>query len=277
VLQPGIRDFVTDPEGNRVPIYDETAFAGMRRAGRLAAETLDMITPHVVPGVSTGELDRRIEAFMRGNGAVPATVGYKGYTKASCISVNHVVNHGIPSDDKLLADGDIVNVDVTVILDGWYGDTSRMFLVGTKTGVKGRRLVEVTHDAMMAGIAEVAPGKHLGDIGAAIAAVAHAARFSVVFEYCGHGIGREFHHPPQVMHIARRGEGLILQPGMVFTVEPMINAGKPETKVLADGWTAVTRDRSLSAQFEHQVGVTETGAEVFTFSPAGLHRPPYAA
>ncbi|HZH26651.1 MAG TPA: type I methionyl aminopeptidase [Azospirillaceae bacterium] len=269
-------EYVTDPDGGAVPIYGPEAFEGMRKAGRLVAECLDFIIPHVQPGVTTGHLDRLIEMWVRDHGAVSATIGYKGYTKASCISVNHVVNHGIPSDDKRLANGDIVNIDVTLILDGWYGDTSRMFLVGDKVGVRGRKLVDVTYDGMMAGIAEVAPGKHLGDVGAAIMEIAHANRFSVVTEFCGHGIGHIFHQAPQVMHVGLRNHGLVLQPGMVFTIEPMINAGRPETKVLADGWTAVTRDRSLSAQFEHQVGVTETGVEIFTLSPKGLHRPPYA-
>lgn len=264
-----------DEEGRRITLHGADAFDGLRRAGRLAAATLDHITPFVVPGVTTGSLDARIEAFMRGNGAIPATLGYRGYTKASCISPNHVVNHGIPSDDKRLADGDIVNIDVSVILDGWYGDTSRMFLVGSKVGVKGRRLVDLTWECMMAGIAAARPGNTLGDVGHAIQTLAEANRCSVVREFGGHGIGRIFHDAPHVNHWGRPGEGVRLLPGMVFTIEPMINAGRAEVKTLADGWTTVTRDRSLSAQFEHQVGITETGCEIFTLSPAGYTRPPY--
>ncbi|HSK41511.1 MAG TPA: type I methionyl aminopeptidase [Arenibaculum sp.] len=265
-----------DEHGRPVPLHDEEAFAALRRAGRLAAGTLDFIAPYVRPDVSTAALDRLIEGFMRDHGAVPATLGYRGYPASSCISPNHTVNHGIPSDDKRLADGDIVNIDVTVILDGWHGDTSRMYFVGDRIGVKAQRLVDVTYEAMMAGIAQVRPGNRLGDIGHAIQKVAEAARFSVVRDFCGHGIGRAFHDAPQILHYGTPGTGLILKPGMVFTVEPMVNAGRPDVKVLSDGWTAVTRDRSLSAQFEHQVAVTDTGYEIFTLSPAGHTRPPYA-
>ncbi|HEY0832832.1 MAG TPA: type I methionyl aminopeptidase [Azospirillum sp.] len=267
--------FTTDGEGRRVPLHGPEAFEALRRAGRLAAETLDHITPHVVPGVTTGHLDALIERFMRDHGAIPATIGYKGYPAASCISPNHVVNHGIPSPDKRLADGDIVNIDVTVILDGWYGDTSRMFFVGDRIGVKARKLVDVTHAAMMAGIAAARPGNTLGDIGHAIQTLAEANRFSVVRDFGGHGIGRVFHDAPHVDHFGAPGQGMRLVPGMVFTIEPMLNAGKAEVKILSDGWTTVTRDRSLSAQFEHQVGITEQGCEVFTLSPAGLAKPPY--
>jgi methionyl aminopeptidase len=269
--QPGI-----DARGREVPIHSAEAFAALRRAGRLAAETLDFITPQVRPGVTTGELDRLIDGFVRERGAVPATLGYKGYPASSCISVNHVVNHGIPSDRKRLAAGDIANIDVTVILDGWYGDTSRMFFVGERVGVKARRLVDVTYEAMMVGIAAVRPGATLGDVGHAIQTVAEAARFSVVRDFCGHGLGRVFHAAPEVRHYGEPGAGLVLRPGMVFTVEPMINAGGHEVKILADGWTTVTRDRSLSAQFEHTVGVTEGGCEIFTLSPAGHTKPPNA-
>jgi len=267
--------FTTDAEGRRVPLHGPEAFEKLRRAGRLAAETLDHITPHVVPGVTTGHLDALIERFMRDNGAIPATIGYKGYPAASCISPNHVVNHGIPSPDKRLVDGDIVNIDVTVILDGWYGDTSRMFFVGDKIGVKARKLTEITYDAMMAGIAAAKPGNTLGDVGHAIQTLAEANRFSVVRDFGGHGIGRVFHDAPHVDHFGRPGQGTRLVPGMVFTIEPMLNAGKPDVKILSDGWTTVTRDRSLSAQFEHQVGITEDGCEIFTLSPAGFTRPPY--
>ena len=263
--------------GKPVPLYGPEAFAAMRRAGRLAAETLDYITPYVQPGVSTGELDRRIDAFIRDHGAIPATLGYRGYPKSCCISVNHVVNHGIPSDDKILREGDILNIDVTVILDGWYGDTSRMFYVGdpARVPVKGRRLVEVTFEALWAAIRTVRPGTTLGDVGHAIQSLAERHRFSVVREFVGHGIGRDFHQPPEVRHFGRPGTGLVLRPGMIFTIEPMINAGKAAVKILKDGWTTVTRDRSLSAQFEHTVGVTEDGVEVFTLSPRGWHKPPY--
>ncbi len=261
--------------GKPVPIHGPEDFAAMRRAGRLAAETLDHVTPFVRPGITTGELDRIVDAFMREHGGVPATLGYRGYPKSCCISVNHVVNHGIPSDDKALREGDIVNIDVTVILDGWYGDTSRMFLVGERVPVKARKLVEITYDAMWAGIHAVRPGATLGDVGHAIQTVAERNRFSVVRDFVGHGLGRVFHDAPEVRHYGRPGEGLVLTPGMLFTIEPMINAGRAEVKILADGWTTVTRDRSLSAQFEHTVGVTEEGVEVFTLSPKGWHKPPY--
>lgn len=267
-----------DGTGRPVRLYGPDAFAAMHRAGRLAAETLDFITPHVQAGVSTGALDRLIDGFIRDHGGVPATLGYRGYPKSCCISVNHVVNHGIPDDRKRLKEGDILNIDVTVILDGWYGDTSRMFYVGdpAKVPVKGRKLVEVTFECMWLGIRAVRPGATLGDVGHAIQRHAEAHGFSVVREFVGHGVGREFHEPPEVRHYGRPGEGLELHPGMIFTIEPMINAGRAAVKVLPDGWTAVTRDRSLSAQFEHTVGVTEEGVEIFTLSPAGWHRPSYA-
>ncbi|MBK4720615.1 type I methionyl aminopeptidase [Azospirillum sp. YIM DDC1] len=266
---------MADKDARKIPLHGPEEFEGIRKAGRLAAATLDHITPHVVPGVSTGHLNRLIETFMRDNGAIPATLGYHGYPAASCISPNHVVNHGIPSDDKKLVDGDIVNVDVTVILDGWYGDTSRMFFVGDKIGVKARKLVDITYQAMMAGIAQAKPGNHLGDIGHAIQTLAESHRYGVVRDFGGHGIGRVFHDAPHVDHFGKRGTGVLLVPGMVFTIEPMLNAGKADVKILSDGWTTVTRDRSLSAQFEHQVGITETGCEIFTLSPAGFTQPPY--
>lgn len=246
----------------------------MRRAGQLAAATLDMIAPHVRPGVSTGELDRLCDAFIQENGAVSACLGYRGYPKSVCISLNHVVCHGIPGD-RVLVDGDILNIDVTVILDGWYGDTSRMYVAGTPS-TKARLLMDVTYESLLRGIKVVKPGARLGDIGHAIQSYVEKNRFSVVRDFCGHGIGRTFHASPNVLHFGRPGEGPVLKPGMFFTIEPMVNIGRPEVKVLDDGWTAVTRDRSLSAQFEHMVGVTETGCEVFTFSPAGLDKPPYA-
>jgi len=257
----------------RITIHKPEDFEGMRRAGQLAAATLDMIGPHVRPGVSTEEIDRLCHDFMVAHGAIPATLGYRGYTKSSCTSINHVVCHGIPGE-RVLADGDIINIDVTVILDGWHGDTSRMYIAGTAS-TKARLLMDVTYDAMMKGIAAIRPGAALGDIGHAIQAHVEKHRFSVVRDFCGHGIGRRFHEPPNVLHFGRPGEGPVLRPGMFFTVEPMVNAGRPEVKILDDGWTAVTRDRSLSAQFEHMIGVTEKGVEIFTLSPAGLHRPPY--
>ena len=262
--------------GRPVPIHGSEDFAAMRAAGRLAAMTLDHITPMVEVGASTGALDRALDAFMRDHGGVPATLGYRGYTKSSCISVNHVVNHGIPSDDKRLADGDILNIDVTVILGGYYGDTSRMYAVGDKVPVKGQKLIDVTYDAMWAGIETVRPGATLGDVGHAIQVVAEGARFSVVRDFVGHGIGKVFHDAPEVRHYGKPGDGLVLAPGMLFTIEPMINAGGHKVKILKDGWTTVTRDRSLSAQFEHTVGVTEDGCEVFTHSPMGYDKPPYA-
>ena len=262
-------------ESRRITLHTPADFPGMRAAGRLAAETLDFITPHVAPGVTTGEIDRLIHDYIVGHGAVPATLGYRGYTKSSCTSINHVVCHGIPGERRL-EDGDILNIDVTVILDGWHGDTSRMYVAGTPS-TRARLLMEVTHEAMMRGIRAIRPGATLGDIGHAIQSYVERHRFSVVRDFCGHGIGRRFHAPPNVLHFGRPGEGPTLRPGMFFTVEPMVNAGRPEVKVLDDGWTAVTRDRSLSAQFEHMVGVTEDGVEVFTYSPAGLDKPPYAA
>jgi methionyl aminopeptidase len=254
-----------------IRIHDPADFDGMRRAGRLAAETLDMIAEHVEPGVTTEALDQLCDTFMRDHGAVPATLGYKGYPKSSCISINHVVCHGIPGP-KRLKEGDILNIDVTCILDGWYGDTSRMFVAGRLLR-RAERLIEVTHDALMEGIAAVRPGNRFGDIGAAIQKHVEDNRMSVVRDFCGHGLGRVFHAPPNVLHFGRPGTGAVLEEGMFFTIEPMVNLGRPETKVLADDWTAVTKDRSLSAQFEHSIGVTAEGCEVFTLSPAGRFHP----
>ncbi len=257
-----------------IKLHGPAAFEGMRRAGRLAAEILDAIAPMVRPGVSTGEIDDEVRRLTLAGGAVPATLGYRGYAHSSCVSINHVVCHGIPSD-KTLKDGDIVNIDVTPLLDGWHGDSSRMYLVGD-VPLKARRLVDVTYECLMLGIEQARPGARLGDIGAAIQRHAEAHRYGVVREFCGHGLGRLFHDAPEVIHAARAGTGPELKPGMFFTIEPMINLGKPPVKLLEDGWTAVTRDRSLSAQFEHSIGITETGCEIFTLSPAGLHKPPYA-
>ncbi|MEM8787749.1 MAG: type I methionyl aminopeptidase [Pseudomonadota bacterium] len=254
-----------------IRIHEPRHFDGMVAAGRLAAEILDMIGDHVAPGVQTSELDRRIYEAVLDAGAVSATVGYKGYKHASCISVNHVVCHGIPSD-KTLRDGDILNIDVTVVVDGWYGDSSRMYVAG-KLSRKAQRLIEVTHEALMRGIAAVRPGNTFGDIGHAIQSYAEAERMSVVRDFCGHGLGRVFHAAPNVLHYGRPGSGPRLERGMFFTIEPMINLGRPETKVLADDWTAVTKDKSLSAQFEHSVGVTDEGCQIFTLSPTGRFHP----
>lgn len=257
-----------------IRLHGPEDFAGMRAAGKLVAEVLDYITPYVIPGVQTGELDRLCDEYTRAKGAVSAPLGYRGYPKATCISPNHVVCHGIPSD-KRLENGDIVNIDVTVILNGWYGDSSRMYYVGDRVSLKGKKLVETTYEAMMRGIAAVKPGARLGDIGYAIQSFAEAQRFSVVRDFCGHGLGRVFHTAPSILHYGLPNTGEIIQPGMFFTIEPMINAGRFEVKVLPDGWTAVTRDRSLSAQFEHSVGATDTGVEIFTLSPKGFTCPPY--
>lgn len=254
-----------------IRIYETADFAGMRTAGRLAAEVLDEVAALVVPGATTEALDDFVRERVRAAGAVSATIGYRGYKHASCISVNHVVCHGIPGP-KRLADGDILNIDVTVIVDGWYGDNSRMYAAGALNR-KAERLIDVTHDATMAGIAAIKPGNTFGDIGHAIQAYVEANRMSVVRDFCGHGLGRVFHAPPNVLHYGRAGSGPVLEEGMFFTVEPMVNLGRPETKVLADDWTAVTRDKSLSAQFEHSVGVTADGCEIFTLSPAGKFHP----
>jgi methionyl aminopeptidase len=254
-----------------VKLHSPADFEGMRRAGHLAAATLDFITPLVQPGVRTDELDRRCEQFIRDHGAIPAPLNYRGFPKSICTSVNHVVCHGIPGE-KRLQEGDIVNIDVTVILDGWHGDTSRMFTVG-QVSIKAQRLIDVTFEALWRGIRVVRPGATVGDIGHAIQSFTEAQRFSVVRDFCGHGLGRIFHDAPNIPHFGEPGEGPVLQPGMFFTIEPMINAGRWEVKILSDGWTAVTKDRSLSAQFEHSIGVTEDGYEVFTLSPAGLDRP----
>jgi methionyl aminopeptidase len=255
----------------QIRLHSAADFEGMRRAGRLVAEALDMLVEHAQPGVSTERLDKLVFDFALDHGAMPATMMYRGYRKSTCTSINHVVCHGIPNE-KPLREGDIVNIDVTVILDGWHGDSSRMYLVG-EVPRRAERLVEVTYDAMMKGISVIRPGATTGDIGAAIQAVVEPNHMSVVRDFCGHGLGRLFHDEPNIVHVGSPGEGVVLRPGMFFTVEPMINLGRPHVKVLSDGWTAVTRDRSLSAQFEHSVGVTETGVEIFTLSPKGYHKP----
>ncbi|MCW3849038.1 type I methionyl aminopeptidase [Sphingomonas sp. LB-2] len=256
-----------------IKLHGPEGFAGMRAAGRLAAEILDALPPHVVPGATTGEIDDFIRGMMIAGGAVPATLGYRGYTHSCCISINHVVCHGIPGD-RVLKDGDIVNIDVTPLLDGWHGDTSRMYLVGD-VGLKARRLVDVTYECLMLGIEQARPGNFLGDVSHAIQTHAERHRYGVVRDFCGHGLGQIFHDAPEVVHVGRPRTGPELKPGMFFTIEPMINIGRPDVKLLDDGWTAVTRDRSLSAQFEHSIGITEDGCEIFTQSSKGLHRPPY--
>ena len=257
----------------QIKLHGEEAFAGMRKAGRLTAEALDMLTEHVKPGTTTDEIDALVFDFAIAHDAYPATLNYRGYRKSVCTSLNHVVCHGLP-DRKPLRDGDIINIDVTLIVDGWHGDSSRMYLIGDVSR-RAERLVEVTYEALLKGIAVVREGATTGDIGAAIQEFAEGERCSVVRDFCGHGLGRLFHDEPNILHYGRKGEGVPLKAGMFFTVEPMINLGRPHVKILSDGWTAVTRDRSLSAQFEHTLGVTKDGCEVFTFSPAGLHQPPY--
>ena len=259
----------------QIKIHGPEGFAGMRKAGQLVADCLDLLAAEVKPGVSTDRLDRFVFEYAMDHGAWPATLMYRGYTKSTCTSINHVVCHGIPNE-KPLKDGDIVNIDVTLILDGWHGDSSRMYPVGVVPR-RAERLIEVTHEAMMRGIAVIRPGATTGDIGAAIQSYVEAQHMSVVRDFCGHGVGRLFHDEPNIIHVGRPGEGITLRPGMIFTVEPMINLGRPHVKVLSDGWTAVTRDRSLSAQFEHAVGVTKDGVEIFTMSPRGFERPPYPA
>ncbi|MEM6414205.1 MAG: type I methionyl aminopeptidase [Pseudomonadota bacterium] len=265
-----------------IRLHGEAGFIGMRRAGQLAAQCLDLLVPEVKPGVSTAYLDNLVREFVLDHDALSATIGYRGYRHATCISLNHVICHGIPSK-KTLKNGDILNIDVTVIVDGWHGDTSRMFIAG-EPKVKAKRLVDVTYDALMAGIAAVKPGATLRDIGHAIQTLSEGHGFSVVHDFCGHGLGQVFHDAPNVVHYAEYRDRFVgiqkapdteLKPGMFFTIEPMINEGKPDVRMLRDGWTAVTRDKSLSAQFEHSIGVTDEGCEIFTTSPKGFDKPPY--
>jgi methionyl aminopeptidase len=255
-----------------IKIHTAADFEGMRRAGKLAAECLDMLVPHVQPGVLTETLDDLAREFVLDHGALPACLFYRGFEKTVCISPNHVVCHGIPGA-RPLREGDIINIDVTVVVDGWHGDTSRMYGVGA-VSPRARRLVDVTFEALQRGVKAVKPGATVGDIGFAIQSYVEAQRCSVVRDFCGHGVGQVFHDSPNILHYGRKGEGPALKPGMFFTIEPMVNLGRPAVKLLSDGWTAVTRDKSLSAQFEHSIGVTETGAEVFTYSPMGLDKPP---
>ena len=270
-----VSDYETaTPRDGRIKLHGPEGFEGMRNAGRLAAETLDMLAGHVTAGTSTGYLDKLAREFAFDHGAMPATLFYRGYRHSSCISINHVVCHGIPGP-KQLRTGDILNIDITLVVDGWHGDTSRMFTVGQPKR-KAELLIDATYEAMMAGINAIRPGVHLGTIGAIIQDYAESRRYSTVRDFCGHGLGQLFHDSPNVLHFGQEGEGPELKPGMFFTVEPMLNLGRPDVKVLGDGWTAVTRDKSLSAQFEHSVGVTEDGVEIFTTSPKGLHKPPYS-
>lgn len=261
------------PRDGRIKLHGPEGFEGMRKAGHLAASVLDMLAEHVKPGVTTEHLDTLTRDFVFDHGAAPATLYYRGYRHSLCTSINHVVCHGIPAP-KPLKNGDIVNIDVTVVVDGWHGDTSRMFTVGEPRR-KAEILIDTTYEAMMEGIRAIKPGVTLGTIGAIIQEYAEARRCSIVRDFCGHGLGQLFHDSPNVLHFGTRGEGPELKAGMFFTVEPMLNLGRPDVKILADGWTAVTRDKSLSAQFEHSVGVTETGVEIFTLSPKALDKPPY--
>ena len=267
MLRPSTR------ESNKVRIYGPEGFAGMRRAGQLAAQALDLLADHAKPGVATQALDDLIFQFAMDHKAYPAPLNYRGFPRSICTSVNHVVCHGIPGP-KPLRDGDIVNIDVTLILDGWHGDSSRMYAIGD-INRKAERLLEVTYNSLIRGIEAVRPGRTTGHIGEAIQRYAEGERCSVVRDFCGHGLGDVFHDRPNILHYGKAGEGVEMKPGMIFTIEPMINLGRADVKVLDDGWTAVTRDKSLSAQFEHTVGVTDTGCEVFTYSPKGYHHPPY--
>jgi methionyl aminopeptidase len=262
----------THDRAGQTKIHDpKVAFPGMAAAGRLAAQCLDMLVAETKEGVTTGRLDDLARQFVFDNGALPACVFYRGYRHTICTSLNHTVCHGIPGE-RVLKDGDIVNIDVTVIVNGWHGDTSRMYGIG-EVARKAERLMDVTYEAMMRGINAVKPGATLGDLGHAIQSYAESERTAVVREFCGHGLGKVFHDAPNILHFGKPGQGEVLKPGMIFTVEPMLNLGSPSVKVLGDGWTAVTKDKSLSAQYEHSIGVTETGVEIFTKSPAGLDQP----
>ncbi len=261
------------PQERSIKIHTAADFDGMRKAGRLAAETLDYITPMIKPGITTDEINTWVHDFTLDHGAIPAPLNYRGFPKSVCTSINHVVCHGIPGDKKLI-DGDIINIDVTSILDGWYGDTSRMFCLGN-VSVKARNLVDATYQALWQGIEAVRPGATTGDIGHAIQDFAEKKRYSVVRDFCGHGLGQVFHDAPNIMHFGVPGTGPVLREGMFFTIEPMINIGGYDVKIKSDAWTAVTKDRSLSAQFEHSLAVTADGYEIFTRSPAGLDRPTF--
>lgn len=263
-------------DSRTIPIHKAASdYEGMRKAGRLAAEILDEMVTFVKPGITTNAINEYVHKRIVDAGAVPAPLNYRGFPKSVCTSVNHVVCHGIPSDQKL-SNGDIINIDVTTIVDGWHGDTSRTFWVG-EPSVKAKRLTELTYEAMMRGIEVVKPGATTGDIGHAIQSFIEPHGYSIVREYCGHGLGKTFHTAPNILHFGKPGTGPVLEEGMFFTVEPMINVGKAATILNRhDGWTVTTRDKSLSAQFEHSIAVTRTGYEIFTQSPKGLHCPPFA-
>ena len=269
---PDIIKLVQTPEGE-IKIYAPHTLDKMRAAGKLAAETLDYLTDFVKEHITTEELDRLAHNFIVHYGAIPAPLGYRGFPKSICTSINHVICHGIPDKTKLKK-GDIVNIDVTVILDGWYGDTSRMFFIGD-VPKKAKRLVDVTFEAMWKGIEVVKAGATTGDIGHAIQSYAESFSYGVVRDFCGHGLGKQFHDNPGIMHFGKAGKGITLETGMYFTIEPMINIGTHKARVLPDGWTAITTDRTLSAQFEHSLAVTDTGYEIFTKSPQGLDCPPF--
>ena len=267
------RDVVFDEFQNPIVIHNQDDSIKMRKAGALASSVLDFIEPHVKEGVTTDSLDALCNHYILKNNAIPAPLNYKGFPKSICTSINHVVCHGIPSP-KVLKNHDIINIDITVILNGWHGDTSRMFSVG-EPKLKAKKLIDITYEAMWKGISIVKPGNTLGDIGAIIQDFSESSGYSVVRDFCGHGIGSTFHQPPNILHYGSKNTGVEIKPGMTFTIEPMINAGKFGTKVLNDGWTAVTKDKSLSAQFEHTVGITENGYEIFTESVKGYSKPPY--
>ncbi|NVK34033.1 MAG: type I methionyl aminopeptidase [Rhodobacteraceae bacterium] len=255
----------------QIRLYTPDDFAGMKKASQITAGCLDELADFVKPGVTTQAIDDFVFNYGEERGVYAATLNYRGYTKSCCTSINHVVCHGIPNE-KPLREGDIVNIDVTYIVDGWHGDSSRMYPVGA-INRKAERLLEVTYDSLMLGIEAAKPGNTTGDIGAAIQTLVESNRFSVVRDFCGHGVGKLFHDTPNILHYGHPGEGIELKPGMIFTIEPMVNTGRPNVKVLSDGWTAVTRDRSLSAQYEHSIGITDDGCEIFTLSPGGIHKP----
>ncbi len=252
-------------KNNNIPIHNIKDFDKMRKAGRLTASILDLLPEYIIPGISTLEINDLCHKLIVENGAIPAPLNYKGFPKSICTSVNHVVCHGIPSEKKILSEGDIINVDVTVILDGWHGDSSRMYVAGNPNK-KNYNLLKTTYECLQIGIEKAKPGNYLGDIGYAIQNYAENKKYSVVRDFCGHGIGKVFHSPPSVLHFGNKGEGPKLQPGMFFTIEPMLNIGNWEVKILNDGWTAVTKDKSFSSQFEHTIGITENGNEIFTLS-----------
>jgi len=258
----------------KIHIYNSKEFELMEKSGHLAAKTLDYITEFIKPGITTDSLNTLCHNFIKKNNAIPAPLNYNGFPKSICTSVNHVVCHGIPSN-KVLDEGDIINIDITVILNGWFGDTSRMYIIGNKASVKAKKLIDITYESMMESIKQIKPGITLGDIGYTIEKIANKNNFTVVKDFCGHGIGKQFHEPPSVLHYGSKGEGLKLKEGMIFTIEPMLNAGTSEIKVLKDGWTAVTKDKKLSAQFEHTIGVTKNGYKIFTLSPKKYEKPPY--